>query len=159
MRKKQQEITDARIIEDILSQGSLCRLAMAVDNEPYLLPFNYGYRDRTIYIHSAREGKKLDILKKNPRVCFEVEGHAELVTGEKACDWTTQYRSVVGHGDVEIITHLPEKEEGLRIIMRHNGMSGDISFKRKAVDACVILKISIQEVSGKQSGGWAEHNE
>ncbi len=82
MRKANQEITDPEIIEEILGGAEICRIAMADGDVPYLLPFNYGYRDRCIYIHSAPSGKKIDLLKKNGSVCFEVEQMARIIPRE-----------------------------------------------------------------------------
>ena len=154
MRKKNQEITDKKILEEILSEAKICRIAMSDNDKPYLLPFNYGYRDNSIYIHSAPEGKKIDLLKKNNYVCFETEQKAVIVKHDQACKWATVYRSVVGYGNIEIITDFNEKQKGLEIIMTHNGAPDNISFEKKQVDTIVILKLVIEQISGKQSGNW-----
>ena len=154
MRKKNQEITDKKILEEILSEAKICRIAMSDNDKPYLLPFNYGYRDNSIYIHSAPEGKKIDLLKKNNYVCFETEQKAVIVKHDQACKWATVYRSVVGYGNIEIITDFNEKQKGLEIIMTHNGAPYNISFEKKQVDTIVILKLVIEQISGKQSGNW-----
>jgi len=121
---------------------------------PYLLPFNYGYKNNCIYIHSASTGKKIDVLQKRPEVCFEVEQKAELVKGSKACDWSTRYRSVIGYGDIAIITDYNQKKEGLEIIMAQHGAPELIDFKEKNVNSIVILKLSIKSMTGKQSSNW-----
>lgn len=154
MRKQNQEIKDKQIIEEILLKSEICRIAMIDDGEPYLLPFNYGYKDNCIYIHSAPAGKKIDILKKNNHVCFEIEDKAELVKHADPCKWATRYRSVIGYGDIEVITDTKKKKTGLDIIMAHNGKTGENIFKNKQVDAMVILKLNITSVTGKQSSNW-----
>ena len=128
MRKANQEITDKLIIEEILKQAKICRLAMIDNGLPYILPFNFGYRENCIYIHSAPAGKKIDLLRENPLVCFEVEEKTEIITDEVACKWSTMYRSVVGYGNVEIITDFNEKTKGLEIIMAQHGASGKLKF-------------------------------
>ena len=158
MRKKNQEITDRAIIEEILKESEICRLAMMDGNRPYLLPFNYGYRDGYIYIHCAPEGKKLDLLRKNPEVCFEIEHTAELIKADKACNWSELYRSVVGYGRVEIIRDLADKVLGLEIIMKSNGAHGPQEFNDRHVNACLILKLKITEITGKQSSNWNKIN-
>lgn len=158
MRKKDQEITDKKILEKILAGSKICRLALLDGDLPYILPFNYGYRDNCIYIHSAPEGRKIELLKKNSRVCFEMEQVAEIVPDKVACKWAATYRSVVGYGNVEIISDFDRKEEGLRIIMSHNGATGDLVFNQKQVEFIVILKLTITEISGKQSGNWDKIN-
>jgi hypothetical protein len=154
MRKKNQEITDQNILDEILSGSKICRLGISDGSLPYILPFNYGYHDKTIYIHSAPEGKKIELLQKNNHVCFEIEQTAEIVTADVACNWACTYRSVVGYGNVDIVTDYEKKIEALKIIMRHNGAAGEQIFERKQVEFIVILKLAITQISGKQSGNW-----
>ncbi len=154
MRKFNQEIKDPKIIEEILSDSEICRIAMMDGDKPYILPFNYGYEINTIYIHCAPEGKKIDLLKVNGSVCFEVEHTAELLKAEKACKWATRYRSIVGYGEVEILNEFDQKKRGLEIIMRSNGAEGDLNFEKKQIDAVAILKLNISELSAKQSSNW-----
>ncbi len=154
MRRLNQKIKDPEIIEEILSGAEICRVAMIDGDVPYLLPFNYGYKDRCIYIHSAPTGKKIDLLKMNRTVCFEVEQTARIIPGEKACKWATLYRSVVGYGEVEIITGHKDKQRGLEIIMAQYGATDKNEFEQKQVESVVILKLTITSVTGKQSSNW-----
>lgn len=154
MRKAKLEIKDQYILEEILSGAVICRMAMMDGDRPYLLPFNYGYLERCIYIHSAPEGKKIDLLRLNPEVCFEVEDPVEITKGEKACNWSTRYRSVVGYGTVEILSDKSSKQQGLEVIMAQHGAPELIEFNQKNLDRMVILKLSITSLSGKQSSNW-----
>ena len=154
MRKTNQEINDKSILEGILLSSKICRLGMIDNGLPYVLPFNFGYHENCIFIHSAPEGKKIDILKKNPLVCFEVEDHAEIIVDEVACKWSTLYRSVVGYGTVEIVTGFEEKKRGLEIIMKQHEFKGKMEFEPKEVQFVVILKLQIESMTGKQSSNW-----
>jgi nitroimidazol reductase NimA-like FMN-containing flavoprotein (pyridoxamine 5'-phosphate oxidase superfamily) len=154
MRKANQEIRDQEVIEGILSGAVICRIAMLDKGLPYLLPFNYGYREGCIYIHSAPEGKKIDLLKKNNRVCFEVEGTTRIIKEEKACRWATVYRSVIGYGRVEIISDPEGKQSGLEIIMAQHGAPELKEFETREVERMVILKLTIDSITGKQSSNW-----
>lgn len=156
MRKYNQEIKDPRIIEEILNSSIICRIAMADGEKPYLLPFNYGYRENCIYIHSALEGKKLDVLRLNNSVCFEIDHEVKIIKDDKACKWTTVYRSVVGYGTVEILTDIEEKIEGLKIIMAQHGAPDLTVFEPSNVDRMLILKLKISELTAKQSSNWAK---
>jgi nitroimidazol reductase NimA-like FMN-containing flavoprotein (pyridoxamine 5'-phosphate oxidase superfamily) len=158
MRKANQEITDKAVLEEILTRSKICRLAMIDNGLPYILPFNYGFYNNCIYIHSAPAGKKIDLLRENPLVCFEVEQQADIIEGEVACKWSTLYRSVVGYGNVEIVTDLEEKKRGLEIIMAQHGAPEKIEFDRKELEFIVILKLSITTMTGKQSGNWNKIN-
>jgi|GEM_PF-108532 len=155
MRKANQEITEKLILEEILLHSSILRIGM-IDEKglPYILPFNYGYKSNEIYIHCANRGKKIDLLAKNNKVCFEVEQQADLVRNEKACKWTTTYRSIVGYGNIRIITDMAQKQKGLAVIMSHYGAPELTDFEPKQVDSVLILKLTITSLSGKQSGNW-----
>ncbi len=126
-------------------------------NLPYIVPFNYGYRNGCIYIHSAPEGKKIDLIANNSQVAFEVEDVMEIVKGEKACGWTTRYRSVVGNGVMEILSDEQSKQEGLEILMAQHGAPELTEFNVKNLDRMVILKLTISAMSGKQSSNWENH--
>ena len=150
MRRKDKKINDPKIIRDILKTADTVRIAMIDDNEPYIVPLNYGYKDNVLYIHCAKEGRKIDILKKNPRVCFEIEGKSELITGDEACKWTMNFQSLIGYGHVEILKEKDEKIAGLDILMSQFG-SYNNSYTPKHVDAIIILKLTIESITGKQS--------
>lgn len=154
MRKANQEITDKSVLEEILTAAKICRLAMIDNGLPYILPFNFGYHENCIYIHSAPAGKKIDLLRENPLVCFEAEQHVEIIEDEVACKWSTLYRSVVGYGNVEIVTGFKEKKRGLEIIMTQHGYEGKMEFEPKEVEFIVILKLTIESMTGKQSSNW-----
>jgi nitroimidazol reductase NimA-like FMN-containing flavoprotein (pyridoxamine 5'-phosphate oxidase superfamily) len=157
MRKTNQEITDWSVLEEILSGAYICRVAMMDGNKPYLLPFNYGYRERTLYIHSAPEGKKITLLKQNPHVCFEVEDAVTIIPGKKACTWSTRYRSLVGEGKAEILADPGSKRDGLAVIMAQHGAGELIDFEETQLKKLVILKITITSLTAKQSSNWDSH--
>ena len=72
MRRKDLEIKDAKEIEAIIKSGKVCRIALSYDDKPYVVPMNYGYKDNALYFHSAKQGKKIDLIAKNSSVCFEI---------------------------------------------------------------------------------------
>jgi hypothetical protein len=154
MRRKDKEVTDQRIIQDLLSSAEICRLAMIDEGEPYIVPLNYGFRDNALYVHSAADGRKIDILKRNSRVCFEVESDSVIVRHDEPCHWGTKSRSIVGYGHVEIITDYEGKKRGLDVIMAHYGKTGPNDYHEKQVQAIVILRIVIESVTCKQLGDW-----
>lgn len=154
MRKANQEITDPKTMEIIPKKAAIVRLAMIDNGMPYLLPFNFGYNQNCIYIHSAPAGKKLDILHQNPQVCFEVEDETATVEGDIACRWSMMYRSVIGYGKVEIVTGFDEKQRALDIIMQQHGAPASMEFDPKEVEFIVVLKLKIDSMTGKQSSNW-----
>jgi uncharacterized protein len=151
MRRKDQEITDKKVIEDILSTSLICRIGMIHDGVPYIVPVNYGYSQNAIYIHSAAEGKKIDTLKAYNKVCFEIEDTSEIIKKDISCEWVTKYRSLIGYGTIEIVNDFKQKKHGLDIIMAQHGKKENNIYEEKQIEKMVILKLSIDHLTGKQS--------
>ena len=156
MRRKDKEVTDKKVIEEILTKSEFCRIAMHDDEYPYIVPLNYGYRDNTLYFHSAAEGKKIELLKMNNKVCFEIEHTAKTILNEQPAKSTTKYLTVIGFGEVEIITDTVEKKKGLDIIMSHYGNNGNNVYNQSQLNSLVILKLTINSITAKRSGNWEE---
>ncbi len=91
MRAKDLEVTDQAVINSIIKKASICRLSMAKDNQPYVVPLCFGYDEKSLYIHSGPGGKKLEILKRNPEVCFLIDIDHKMVTSDAACDFEFKY--------------------------------------------------------------------
>lgn len=151
MHRKDKEITEIISIEKIIHKAKVFRLALTLDDNPYVVPLCFGYRAKTIYFHSARKGKKIDILKQNNRVCFEFDIDCEPLESENACNWSMKYRSVIGFGKVSFIEDMNEKEEALGIILE-NYSEKKFQFPEKMVNATLVAKIDIDQISGKFSG-------
>jgi len=154
MQRKDKEITDKKIIDEILNGSQICRTAFFDDEFPYIVPLNYGYLDNALYFHSAANGKKIDLIRKNNKVCFEIEYLSKIIEHEQSCKWTTKYRSVIGFGSIDIITVFEEKKKGLNIIMAHYGRIVNNVYNDNHIDNIVILKLKIANLSAKQSGNW-----
>lgn len=139
-------------IEAIIMQAEVCRLGLAVANTPYVIPVNYGYENNCLYVHCAQKGRKLDMIRQNNRVCFEMDVEAEICDRDKtACEWSSNYRSVIGYGNASIIEDPQEKIKGLDAIMRHYSSRESFEYDEKAVDKVGIIKIEVTELSGKRS--------
>lgn len=152
MRRKEKEITDLSVIEDIILKAQVCRIGMCDDGIPYVVPMNFGYSERVVYFHCAKEGMKLNVLQKNNNVCFEVEDGYELVTGKDACGYSAKYCSVIGTGKATIVKDTEEKIKALNIIMEHYTGRTTHEFSEKAVESLEIIKIELEKITGKKSG-------
>lgn len=150
MRRKEKLISEIVQINEILKRGEVIRVAMVQDGEPYLVPMSYGVREGMIYLHCAKEGRKIDALKSNNRVCFEVTVDEKLVKKDQSCGWTYHFRSVIGRGTVSFVKDINEKLEGLNSIMEQYGSMSN-SFPDKAVERTEVLRIDIEEITGKMS--------
>lgn len=150
MRRADKQITDPAAVEAIIRQSTVCRLAMCAGGQPYIVPLSFGYRDRTLYFHSAPTGEKLRFLRSNDRVCFEFDLDSRVVKGETVCGWTVAYHSVIGTGRAFFIEGSAAKREALEIIVAQYGGDGaDIA--QHAVDTTLIFAVAIDTLTGKQS--------
>ncbi len=134
--------------------ANVCRLAMVDEGEPYVIPVNFGYSDGALYIHSAPAGRKMDVLRRNPRVCFEIESSATITRHLEPCHWGAKARSVVGYGRVEVVTDDQEKRRGLDIIMAQCGKTDRSDYDEKHLARMIILRVPIESLSCKQLGHW-----
>ena len=96
MRREEREIRDQTDVLAVMKEALVCRLGFSDDGMPYVVPMNFGLRENCIYLHCAREGRKLDIIRKNDQVCFEMDLLREIKQGPKACGWGARYKSVIG---------------------------------------------------------------
>ena len=150
MRRSEKEITDESAIEAIINASLVCRLALSDQDQPYIVPLSFGYQDRTLYFHSALEGKKIDILRKNNRICFEFDVNTEIIEAEKACKWGMKYQSVIGFGKAVLVENIQEKQKALNIIMNHYS-DRNFQFPDKAIEKIAVIKIKIESMTGKHS--------
>lgn len=145
-------IQDHQQIEEILSKAKFLRIALSDSDKPYIIPMAFGYKDNNIYLHCSSKGKKIDILNKNPRVAFEADAEAEIITTEDICKYNVRYRSVVGNGQARFVEDYNEKVEGLTILSEHYGKKGPFEFEEWKVNRLCVIKIEIEEMTGKQHG-------
>lgn len=152
MRRKDKEITELTAIQDILARAELVRVAMVDEGEPYLVTLNYAYKDNALYIHSATEGRKMDILKRNNRVAFIVDTDVVLFLGQEACDCTTRFKSVFGTGRACVVEDKDEKIHALDLIMEKHKGEGPYSYPDAMLARTGVMRIDIDYLSGKKSG-------
>jgi len=151
MRKPEKEITSLSEIEDVIRRAKTCRVALCDNSLPYVIPVCYGYEDKALYFHCAPEGRKLDIIRTNNDVCFQMDTDVEFRESQTACSWSLKYRSVVGRGKAEVLKEKNGKLEALHVIMRHYS-SQVYKMDEKKLNALTIVKITVYELIGKKSG-------
>jgi nitroimidazol reductase NimA-like FMN-containing flavoprotein (pyridoxamine 5'-phosphate oxidase superfamily) len=151
MRRREKEITDINNIERIILKAKVCHLGLSLNDTPYVVPLSFGYKENVIYFHSAKQGKKIDILMKNNKVCFEFDVDHELVKAEKGCEWGMKFRSVIGSGKAYFIKSLEGKQKALNIIMQ-NYSDKTFEFGEKQLNNTLVGKIHIDQITGKKSG-------
>jgi len=157
LRRKDRQIEDIGQISSILDGCEVGHLALCADGVPYIVAVCYGAeRDESglhIYAHSAKEGKKIDMIASNPKACFEADRGFRLVgdlEGE-ACDLTAAYESVVAFGDICIVESEEEKLQGLAAILRHYGYAKEPDISAADMKRVAILRFDVAEITGKQN--------
>jgi hypothetical protein len=151
VRRKEKEIVDRAELEAVISEARVCRMGLCDGGLAYIVPLCFGYADDTFYFHCAGEGRKLEILARNPDVCLELEAGVALKPGAKACDWGMTYRSVVGFGRVERVEAPELKRRALDLIMARYA-PGTYDYPPAALEKTVVLKVHVRSLTGKRSG-------
>jgi nitroimidazol reductase NimA-like FMN-containing flavoprotein (pyridoxamine 5'-phosphate oxidase superfamily) len=116
---------------------------------PYVVPMNFGLGENCLYLHCAAEGRKLDILRRNNRVCFEMDILRELYRHGPGCGCSARFDSVIGFGRAILVEDLAEKRAALDRLMEHYGAEGPFSYAAQIFDKTTILRIDIENVTGK----------
>jgi nitroimidazol reductase NimA-like FMN-containing flavoprotein (pyridoxamine 5'-phosphate oxidase superfamily) len=156
MKRKDKEIIDVNEKIKIIDENKVCRLALSDNNQPYIVPLNYGYSFEnnilTLYFHSAAEGKKMEIIKKNKQACFEVDCGGFLIEDEKACKHGYAFKSIIGTGKIIIVDTMDEKIDGLNKLMKHQtGKDQIYDFDENTVRRIIVYKMVVDEFTGKNS--------
>lgn len=153
MRRKEREVTDLAEICGILERCKVCRLAMRDEDELYLIPMNYGYcfanGTLRLYFHCAKEGRKLDVLRQNPNVAFEMDAMLGLTEGATACEYGCTYESVTGTACAALVEENREKCEALSLLMKHQ-TGKTFAFTPKEADAVCVLRLEATNFSAKR---------
>ena len=152
MTKREFRITDENQIRHILDTAKVLHLGLAVDNEPYVVPMNYGYAMEdgklVLYLHSAVQGKKLDMMRENPRVFFELDCDLSPFEGEKPCQYGLVYSSVMGRGTASIVEDTAENIKAMALLMKTQTQK-DFEFNDRLVSIVAVIRIDVEEYTAK----------
>lgn len=152
MRRKDREVTDIHDLLNIVEECRICHLGLLDDKGVYVVPLNYGYeyvdKQLILYSHSAQVGRKIDAILKNPNVCVEMDCDHRLIEGEKACDFSFGFKSIIGNGKATILSNYDEKLKGLSLLMKHETQK-EYEFDEKMVNHVSVIKVVLDEFSGK----------
>ena len=151
--KRELQINDESRILQILDTAKVLHLGLAVNDEPYVVPMNYGYiledGKLVLYLHSAFQGKKLDMIRQNPRVFFELDCDWVPFEGEKPCQYGLSYASVMGRGTARIVEDVEEKKRAMSVLMKTQ-TGKDFSFEDRLVSIVAVVRIDVAEYTAKQ---------
>lgn len=151
MRRKDREITDFHEMIDIMKKCDSCIVAMNDGDFPYVVPMNFGLEVQGeqvfLYFHCAMEGKKLDLLKKDNRVTFEMDCDHNFILYEERMSCTMGYSSVIGHGTIDKVVD-EDKYDALKILMRQYHAE-DFKFNTDMMKVTTVLRLTVTDMKGK----------
>ena len=152
MTKREFEVTDPVEIQKILQESKILHLGLIDEGTLYIVPMNYGYTFENgkiiLYLHSAVEGYKLDVIGKNATCCFEMECGVEPFAGKIACQYGVAYYSLMGRGKAVIVDDVAEKEKAMALLMKAQ-TGKDFEFDEKLVSIVSVIRLDIDEYTAK----------
>ena len=153
MTRREFEVTDPAQIRAILEEGRVLHLGLVDDGMPYIVPMNYGFvmegERLTLYLHSAARGYKLDVIRKNPVCCFELECGVTPFQGKIACQYGMTYSSVMGRGRAVIVEDTEEKIRAMSILMKTQ-TGKDFEFNERLVSIVSVIRIDVAGYTAKR---------
>lgn len=152
---KKRDLTFPAHLEEIIQRCESCNVAMVdLEGKPYLIPMNFGFEDNVLYLHSAPEGKKLEILKKNPEVCvsFSTDHVVRYQNKTVGCSYSMKYRSVLLYGSVDFVEDFDEKERIMHIFMKHYKAEEGYRFGVPAIKNVCVMRIEVEKMEGRVYG-------
>jgi nitroimidazol reductase NimA-like FMN-containing flavoprotein (pyridoxamine 5'-phosphate oxidase superfamily) len=154
MRLAKREVTSFDEIKGIIERCDVCRIALNTDGAPYIVPLNFGFEFRqgeklTLWFHCAMEGRKLDLIGDGVSAGFEMDTDHELISEDKACGYSMNYASIIGHGGISKVTDGAERLRGLKILMAHYG-GAELPFDEALLPRTCVLKLEAENYSCKR---------
>lgn len=155
MRRQNRQVTDLNEIREIIDEIKVARLGMFDGKQVYIVPLNHGYEmdeegKVVIYLHCAKVGRKVDILKDFPNVCIELDGRHELAEADVPCDYGYYYASVIGNGTAVFVEDTDEKVHALNMVMKHQTGKEIWEYDPRWINAVCIIKVELDEYCAKQ---------
>lgn len=153
MRRSDRNISDEKIIDGVIERAKICRLGFDDDGEVYIVPLNYGYRregeKRILYFHGASQGRKVNLIRHNPKVSFEMDTDFAVISSETACGYSAAYACVMGTGIIEELKDSGEKVAALQALMATMSGRDNWTFDEKSVNNVFVFKLTVDSLSCK----------
>ncbi len=153
LTRREFEITDMDEILSILDKCRIVHIGMIDGDEPYVVPLNYGYTMEegklTLYLHGATEGRKLNVMRANPKVFFEMNCEVTPFEGKLACQYGTAYACLMGRGTAEVLEDIEAKKKGLSLFMKTQ-TGKDFEFTDGMISTVSVMKIHVSEFTAKR---------
>lgn len=154
MRRKDREVVDETLIDEIFTSGNICRIGLFDGEEVYIVPLNYGYKKtgtaRRLYFHSAKEGRKISLIKNTDKAGFEIDIDYEPVTSDTPCGHSSKYKSIIGTGEIKILEDDEDKKSGMLEIMKHVTGKADWKLPEQAMKKVAVIELVVTKMSCKE---------
>lgn len=151
VRRKDREITDRAELEAIIRADKLMHIALVDGELPFLVPVFYAFDGAALYFHSAQAGRKMEILKRNNNVCFEISTDHGFIESDEACDFEARHRTVIGMGKAVFVEDGAEKIKALDLIVAHFSDKKFV-YPQSNLDRTAVIRIDIVSLQGKKHG-------
>ena len=152
LTKRESRVTDPAEIIRILDTAKVLHLGLSVNDEPYVVPMNYGYTMEdgklTLYLHSAVRGKKLDMIQANSKVFFEIDCDRMPFEGRVPCQYGMVYSSIMGRGIATLVEDPEAKMQAMSILMKTQ-TGKDFTFNERLVSIVTVIRIDVAEYTAK----------
>ena len=152
MTRRERQLFDINEIIKILDKSKVLHLGLVDGDEPYVVPMNYGYtmenEKLTLWLHGATQGRKLDVMRANPKVFFSMECDLVPFEGDVACRYGVGYSSLMGKGIAEIVEDVEIKKNALTYLMKTQ-TGKDFEFNEKLASVVAIIKIDVSDYTAK----------
>lgn len=143
-----------------LQEASFGILALSDGDQPYAVPLNHYYENNRLYFHAAHQGRKLEIIRSNPKVCYTVAEMQAVKPSDNGllCSFGAYYRSLICSGTASLIEDAAEKAAIVSKLTRHiapdlSANMHDVSPEQTA--AIHIIAVDIESISGKANRSQA----
>lgn len=154
MRRKDRQRDEAFCL-DLIDKATNGVMAIATgEDTPYCLPLSFVRAEKSLYFHCAKEGRKIDLLRANPKVCVTFIGYDSPTYQAEDNNFTTLFASAIVTGSAYEVTEDDEKIEALRALCKKllsQAMTGD-NFDRAiqtSLPVTAVWRIDLEEISGK----------
>jgi hypothetical protein len=150
-------VNDETWMKQILDEEEVGHLGLVDGDQPYVIPINYAYIDGIIVLHCAIKGRKLDLIRRNPRCCFVVDRHPDRVRyhAEKRCHY--RYHSVIVNGTARYVETEVERFDWILRYQDHHErrLSWTMGPKPEIMTAerCGIILIEVDSMTGRKAEG------
>ena len=152
LTKRERQVTDPEQILHILDTAKVLNLGLCRNDEPYVVPMNYGYTMEegklTLYLHSAVKGKKLDMVQANPKVFFSMDCDRMPFEGRVPCQYGLVYSSIMGRGTATLVEDVEEKKRAMSLLMKTQ-TGKDFTFEDRLVTIVTVIRIDVAEYTAK----------